>query len=145
MLEWLKTHVPGYDSTVGAIIGAATGIGLYLTGRWALHRDKMSAAEAKRWDALRATIDAIQSQQQQHEIRIGQTMTRAEITELVRSGNVDLLAQITGRMDRTDRIRERAHDELSAKLDLLIGNSIRRLEDYEAHRMHLVDPKTGRE
>ena len=34
-------------------------------------------------------------------------------------------SQVNGRLDRTDRHRERSESEVQAKLDLLLGNSIR--------------------
>ncbi len=159
MWEWLREHVPGYDSTLGAIIGGGIGVALFLAGRWALYRDRMTNAEAERWRLLQRQLTTYEARHAQHEIRLGQMMTRHEVTQTIddamqRSGQqvAAVITTISGRLDRMDQRADRMEQrraerdrELLETMQVLLVKSERRREDFsgERRRARLVDPDTA--
>lgn len=156
--EWIKTHVPGLDSFLGAVIGVTGSVALFLAGRYYVHKDRLSTEERQRWEKFQHQLKTIDARLSGHELKLSQTMTRTEIADMVwtanqelKDANRELLDHLVGRLDRTDRVRERAHDELNGKLDFLMNASIRRREDFESdtppprprYEPHLVDPGTA--
>lgn len=117
MFEWIKNAVPHYDSTVGALIGAVAGIALYLVGRWALRRDRVTIAEEVRWKSVQSQLNTHELQLARHEILLGQTVTRAEIMDalnesVIRSGDniKEVIDGISGRLDRMDSRADRMEE-----------------------------------
>ena len=155
MLEWLRNHVPAWAPIYASIISALAGIWLFLRGQHAREMEEERAEQMQRWKDITRRIERLGAISSRHETQLSQTMTRAEVAHAIQESADGLVSQISGRLDRTDRHRERFEESLKGDMrDLrdyvrfIASNVTRTREDFPPYtttplyRPHLVDPGT---